>query len=95
MPLGPALWNWHQLNSPVVYDGKSKVKFKIYFYFGHMNILTTGVAHVCNAYRGQKRVTELNGCESPCRYWELNQGLLNEEQVLLAVASSLQPETDN
>ena len=31
------------------------------------------------------------GCESPCNFWELNSGLLEEQPVLLTTEPSLQP----
>lgn len=33
----------------------------------------------------------MNGCELPCRCWELNQGPLEEQKVLLTTKPSLQP----
>jgi hypothetical protein len=48
--------------------------------------------------RGQKKVsnpldiTEVIGsCEPPCGYWELDLGLLQEQQVFLTTKPSLQP----
>lgn len=33
---------------------------------------------------------ELDSCKLPCRYWELNQGPLEEQSVLFATKPSLQ-----
>jgi hypothetical protein len=35
-----------------------------------------------------------DGCEPPCRCWELNLGPLEEQSVLLIAEKSLQPPTD-
>ena len=35
--------------------------------------------------------SHLDSCESPCDCWELNSGLLEEQQVLLTSEPSLQP----
>ena len=42
---------------------------------------------------GQKRAPDLitDGCEPPCRCWELNSGPLEEQAMLLTTEPSLQP----
>lgn len=49
------------------------------------------------AHGGDKRVVEapetgvINGWELPCGCWDLNVGLLHDQQVLFRVEPSLQP----
>lgn len=51
--------------------------------------------HTCNAFGTQKRVLEppgigvMVGCEPPYGFWELNLGLLQEQQVLITAEPSL------
>lgn len=41
------------------------------------------------AFGGQKRVSELQGCERPCRCWKSKSGFLQEQLVLLNAEQSL------
>lgn len=55
--------------------------------------------YVCilDAFKGQKETNPLelelsvDGYELPCEFWDLNSGLLQEQQVLLTTESSCQP----
>lgn len=38
-----------------------------------------------------KSPATVDGCELPCEFWDLNSGLLQEQQVFLTTESSVQP----